>query len=394
MSNLLFLTWDGGGNVPPALGIAAELQRRGHRVRVMGHPGQHANVSGRGAGLHLLPHCPRPLRQRTTAHLSTTWVSSVTGRWVATSSRRCVASPPTSWSSTASCSGRWRRSRRRESPYVVLEHMYDAYLVRKWLRGPMGIGMALKRIPTRKLLDGAAARLVACTPELGSLRQPPATEQPSLHRTRRGWCPGCADRADGARQPQHGQLPGAGSSDAEHPRCARHARRPRHRHGRAFDRDREPGRSAERRAPRLRPPRRAAAAGVDGDRSRWPRHHDGRAGPRPAGAGDADAPHAGPEDGRAVAGRRGRGPAAVQEGETRRHRGGGGGADRRGAAPSRRRASGGRSTGDAGEPRRGRAASNRSAGAAPSSDRTGARPRGTYGNALSVAAPGRTSPVS
>ena len=27
MSNFLFLTWDGGGNVPPAVGIASELQR-------------------------------------------------------------------------------------------------------------------------------------------------------------------------------------------------------------------------------------------------------------------------------------------------------------------------------------------------------------------------------
>jgi UDP:flavonoid glycosyltransferase YjiC (YdhE family) len=44
--------------------------------------------------------------------------------------------------------------------------MYDAYLVRKWLRGPMGIGMALKRISTRRLLDGAAARLAACLAEL------------------------------------------------------------------------------------------------------------------------------------------------------------------------------------------------------------------------------------
>jgi UDP:flavonoid glycosyltransferase YjiC (YdhE family) len=51
-------------------------------------------------------------------------------------------------------------------PYVVLEHMYDAYLDRKWLRGPMGVGMAVKRIPARKLLDAAAARLVACSREL------------------------------------------------------------------------------------------------------------------------------------------------------------------------------------------------------------------------------------
>ena len=49
---------------------------------------------------------------------------------------------------------------------MVLEHMYDAYLVRRWLRGPMGLGMAIKRIPARRLLIGAAARLVACIPEL------------------------------------------------------------------------------------------------------------------------------------------------------------------------------------------------------------------------------------
>ena len=33
MSEILFVTWDGGGNVPPALGIATELAARGHTVR-------------------------------------------------------------------------------------------------------------------------------------------------------------------------------------------------------------------------------------------------------------------------------------------------------------------------------------------------------------------------
>jgi len=30
MAEILFVTWDGGGNVPPAVGIARELVRRGH----------------------------------------------------------------------------------------------------------------------------------------------------------------------------------------------------------------------------------------------------------------------------------------------------------------------------------------------------------------------------
>ena len=36
MSEFLFVTWDGGGNVGPAVEIASELSRRGHRVRFLG----------------------------------------------------------------------------------------------------------------------------------------------------------------------------------------------------------------------------------------------------------------------------------------------------------------------------------------------------------------------
>ena len=38
MADLLFVTWDGGGNVPPATAIARELARRGHTVRFVGNP--------------------------------------------------------------------------------------------------------------------------------------------------------------------------------------------------------------------------------------------------------------------------------------------------------------------------------------------------------------------
>lgn len=35
--NVLFVTMDGGGNVPPMLGVAGEVARDGHRVQVIGH---------------------------------------------------------------------------------------------------------------------------------------------------------------------------------------------------------------------------------------------------------------------------------------------------------------------------------------------------------------------
>lgn len=48
MANVLFVTWDGGGNLPPALGIGAELRRRGHSVRFLGHPQQRDAIETAG----------------------------------------------------------------------------------------------------------------------------------------------------------------------------------------------------------------------------------------------------------------------------------------------------------------------------------------------------------
>jgi UDP:flavonoid glycosyltransferase YjiC (YdhE family) len=48
MSDILFVTWDGGGNVPPALGIAAQLKLRGHTVRFLGHARQREAIAAAG----------------------------------------------------------------------------------------------------------------------------------------------------------------------------------------------------------------------------------------------------------------------------------------------------------------------------------------------------------
>ncbi|MDX6414819.1 MAG: hypothetical protein QOH23_2229 [Gaiellaceae bacterium] len=163
--NVLFVTWDGGGNVPPALGIAAELQQRGHRVRVMGHPVQHAQVTGTGLDFTAFD-TARPFSATDNSSpidYAGVFGDRAMGRDVVEELRRepaglvvidCILFGAMQSVATAGV------------PYVVLEHMYDAYLVRRWLRGPMGIGMAVKRIPARRLLSAAAARLVACSREL------------------------------------------------------------------------------------------------------------------------------------------------------------------------------------------------------------------------------------
>ena len=55
MAEILFVTWDGGGNVPPAVGIAEELKSRGHRVRFMGHARQATSFAQRGLGFTAFP---------------------------------------------------------------------------------------------------------------------------------------------------------------------------------------------------------------------------------------------------------------------------------------------------------------------------------------------------
>lgn len=47
--SFLFVTWDGGGNVPPVLGLAARLIKRGHDVRVLTEPCLNESVLAIGA---------------------------------------------------------------------------------------------------------------------------------------------------------------------------------------------------------------------------------------------------------------------------------------------------------------------------------------------------------
>src|ERR1044072_3238929 len=63
MAEILVVTWDGGGNVPPAVGIATELRRRGHSVRFVGHPRQHESLTA--AGFEVAPsRAARPFSPR------------------------------------------------------------------------------------------------------------------------------------------------------------------------------------------------------------------------------------------------------------------------------------------------------------------------------------------
>jgi UDP:flavonoid glycosyltransferase YjiC (YdhE family) len=54
----LFVTFDGGGNLLPELALAGRLRDRGHDVRFLGHPSQHAAVEDAGFAFGAYQHVP------------------------------------------------------------------------------------------------------------------------------------------------------------------------------------------------------------------------------------------------------------------------------------------------------------------------------------------------
>jgi MGT family glycosyltransferase len=54
MTRFAFVTWDGGGNAPPAIGIAQELTRRGHDVVFVGYETQRKRFEAQGLAFNAL----------------------------------------------------------------------------------------------------------------------------------------------------------------------------------------------------------------------------------------------------------------------------------------------------------------------------------------------------
>jgi UDP:flavonoid glycosyltransferase YjiC (YdhE family) len=165
VSDILFVTWDGGGNVPPALGIARELQSRGHTVRVLGHAAQADALAA--AGVEVV----RPRHARAfSSHAKNTPVSLMAAfgdRGMGRDLLEAVDARPADLV-VVDCLmfGALEAARKAGLPYVVLEHFYDGYYERGCLRGPLGLSLALRRLAPRHALAEAGGRIVTTLPEL------------------------------------------------------------------------------------------------------------------------------------------------------------------------------------------------------------------------------------
>lgn len=69
MSRVLFLTWDGAGNQPPAVAMARVLESRGHKVTFAGYKNQRDYFTRRGFEFTLLQHSAATWREDDREHM-------------------------------------------------------------------------------------------------------------------------------------------------------------------------------------------------------------------------------------------------------------------------------------------------------------------------------------
>lgn len=165
MAHFLFVTWDGGGNVPPAAALAHELVRRGHTVRFLGHPSQQSALAADGLDAVATRHA----RRFDSAHDYTplTMIRVFGDRGTGRDLLDAVAAEPTDLVVVDEfLFGALDAARRAGLRYAVLEHMYDAAYRSGILGGPMGLSLRLRRFAPRQALDAAALRLLLTLPDL------------------------------------------------------------------------------------------------------------------------------------------------------------------------------------------------------------------------------------
>jgi UDP:flavonoid glycosyltransferase YjiC (YdhE family) len=173
MADILFVTWDGGGNVPPALGIARELRARGHTTRFLGHAAQLDALAEAGVE----PVRPRHAREfdNRRDYAPLTMMATFGDRGMGRDLVAAVAARPADLVVVDGLMfGAMRAAVETGLRFVVLEHMYDAAYRRGILGGPMGLSLRLRRLAPQRSLDAAAARLLATVPTLDPLPAPPA----------------------------------------------------------------------------------------------------------------------------------------------------------------------------------------------------------------------------
>jgi UDP:flavonoid glycosyltransferase YjiC (YdhE family) len=170
MARILIVTWDGGGNVPPMLGIAGELQRRGHEVWVLGHPQQRELVVSAGLKFIDYKHA-RPWSPKVAATGARFLLRILFGVFTDLCFGRDVceelAREPVDLALVDSMIlAGIRAAERVRVPTVVLMHTFHQFHTHEWSRGPIGVVAAMRGMRPGRLWNAADRVLVASEPTL------------------------------------------------------------------------------------------------------------------------------------------------------------------------------------------------------------------------------------
>jgi UDP:flavonoid glycosyltransferase YjiC (YdhE family) len=131
MARFLFLTWNGAGNQPPAIGIAQALRRRGHEVTFAGYENQRSYFAARDFRFILL--------QRASA----TWRDELPERMFSVKLRSAWAS----------------RAHLDDVPHLTIREPYDVLVVDCLMFGALAAAEKA-RLPTFTLVHSAPGALM------------------------------------------------------------------------------------------------------------------------------------------------------------------------------------------------------------------------------------------
>lgn len=177
MARILAVTWDGGGNVPPLLALAREAARRGHAVRVLGHPAQRETIEAAGLSFvpfqHARPWSPRT--PRSGLRFAVAYLGLFTDPGPGQDVRDELAAGVDLVLVDAMMLSALRAALSAGRPTVALAHTFYRYLAARWARGPIGWAAATRGLRPRRLWGAADRVLVASDRTLDAPSDPPPT---------------------------------------------------------------------------------------------------------------------------------------------------------------------------------------------------------------------------
>ncbi|HEX8906879.1 MAG TPA: hypothetical protein VF771_18660, partial [Longimicrobiaceae bacterium] len=173
-SRYLFVDWEGGGNLPPALTLARELVERGHRVRVLCDPADDADVRAAGCGFVSYTRAPHRPDKSAGSDFIRDWEAHTPMEALARSQDRVMFGPALSYARDVleelereptdalvinrTLYGAMAAAEKAALPFAVL--MPGIYEVPHPGVPPIGLGLMPARGPLGRLRDYALGRVL------------------------------------------------------------------------------------------------------------------------------------------------------------------------------------------------------------------------------------------